>query len=74
MLPNGSEVALSPREREVVHLMSTGSSVRDAAAELGVVVKTIEMHLYHAQKKLGLRSRMQLIRHAQQTRAYDAGR
>lgn len=56
---------LSPREREVATLIARGETVKNVAARLGVVPKTVEMHLYKSQKKLTLRTRRDLIRHMQ---------
>jgi DNA-binding NarL/FixJ family response regulator len=58
-------MTLSPREHEVATLIATGETVKNVAARLGVVAKTVEMHLYKAQKKLALRTRRDLIRHMQ---------
>lgn len=58
-------MTLSPREREVATLIASGETVKNIAARLGVVAKTVEMHLYKSQKKLALRTRRDLIRHMQ---------
>ena len=51
---------LTPREREVVALVARGFSYRDAAAELGISVKTLEKHIGHIFEKLGVASRYEL--------------
>jgi len=48
---------LSRREREVVDLMSTGSTNLAMANSLGISVATIETHVKHIRQKLGIRGR-----------------
>jgi len=45
----------------VARLVCTGSTNKQAAAELYVSVKTVEFHLGHIFDKLGIRSRKDLI-------------
>ena len=52
---------LTPAEQAVAHLVGTGRTNRQAAAELYVSVKTVEFHLGHIFDKLGIRSRKDLI-------------
>lgn len=52
--------ALTRREAEVAHLAATGLSDREIAERLVVSVRTIESHLRHAYKKLGLARRHEL--------------
>jgi DNA-binding NarL/FixJ family response regulator len=51
---------LTPREREVVMLIARGHTYREASAELGISVKTLESHMSNIFKKLGVASRHQL--------------
>ncbi|MDA0185765.1 helix-turn-helix transcriptional regulator, partial [Solirubrobacter phytolaccae] len=51
---------LTPQERSVAHLVATGRSNRDVAAELLVSVKTVERHLTSVYRKLGVGSRTEL--------------
>jgi DNA-binding NarL/FixJ family response regulator len=53
-------VALSPREREVARLASTGLSNREIAGQLCVSLRTVENHLHRAFTKLGVRRRTDL--------------
>ncbi len=48
---------ISRREREIVTLMSTGSTNLAMANLLGISVTTIETHVKHIRQKLGIRSR-----------------
>ena len=56
--------ALSRREREVVHLAIAGESSAQIATHLFVSERTIETHLSNAYTKLGVHSRIELIRRA----------
>ena len=55
---------LSPREREVLQLVSEGNSTKDIAARLSVSVKTIETHRKQVMDKLGLHSVAELTKYA----------
>jgi ATP/maltotriose-dependent transcriptional regulator MalT len=52
---------LTPAEQAVARLVATGSSNRQAAAELYVSVKTVEFHLGNIFDKLSIRSRKDLM-------------
>jgi DNA-binding CsgD family transcriptional regulator len=52
--------ALTEREREVATLAAKGLSNREIAETLVVTVKTVEWHLRHAFRKLGIDSRAKL--------------
>ncbi len=51
---------LSARERAVVALLVTGTTNRRIAEELYIVEKTVELHLTHSMRKLGLHTRAEL--------------
>jgi DNA-binding NarL/FixJ family response regulator len=59
-----SSVELSQREIEVLKLASSGHSNKSAAALLGIGVKSAETYKARAMEKLGLRSRVELVRFA----------
>lgn len=52
--------ALTPSERRIAELAASGLSNREIAQELFLTVKTIEMHLTHAYRKLDIRRRSEL--------------
>lgn len=52
--------ALTPSERRVAALAAEGRTNRDIAQELYVTLKTVELHLSSAYRKLGVRSRREL--------------
>ena len=54
--------ALTPSERRIAELAASGTSNRELAQSLFVTVKTVEMHLANAYRKLGIHSRSELPR------------
>jgi DNA-binding CsgD family transcriptional regulator len=52
--------SLTPRERQVATLAAEGMSNREIAKTLFVTVKTVEYHLKHSYRKLGVTSRVGL--------------
>ncbi len=59
---------LSPREREVAEYIARGYSYRKTADAMFVSVKTIETHMSHIFRKLGIASRHELA-----ARAFESG-
>ncbi|MBA2501948.1 MAG: response regulator transcription factor [Pyrinomonadaceae bacterium] len=55
---------LSDREAEVLRLIAWGHSNKELAARLEVSVKTVEAHKANAMKKLGISSRIDIVRYA----------
>ncbi|MGH8934286.1 MAG: response regulator transcription factor [Egibacteraceae bacterium] len=56
--------ALTPREREVLQLLTRGSSNREIAGELSLSGATVRSHINHLLAKLGLQSRTQAVAYA----------
>src|SRR4029079_7658654 len=54
--------ALTKREREVAKLAAQGRSAREIAQELFIGERTVETHLANAYAKLGVSSKMELVR------------
>ena len=54
--------ALTNREREVAKLAAEGRSAREIARELYIGERTVETHLANAYAKLGVSSKMELVR------------
>jgi DNA-binding CsgD family transcriptional regulator len=52
---------LSPREREVMHLMAEGRTAEGVGDELGVSVETVRTHVRNAIRKLQARNRVHAI-------------
>jgi DNA-binding NarL/FixJ family response regulator len=55
---------LTPREREVLQLLAEGKNSKDAAAILGITLKTVETHRANLMAKLDLHSLSSLVRYA----------
>jgi DNA-binding NarL/FixJ family response regulator len=62
---------LSPREREVLQLLSEGKSNKEVGVTLGVTTKTAETHRAHILAKLDLHSMSDLVRYAIRNRIID---
>jgi DNA-binding CsgD family transcriptional regulator len=54
-------VRLTPAERQVAQLAVAGRSNKEIAAQLFLSQRTVANHLQHVYKKLGIRSRQQMI-------------
>jgi FixJ family two-component response regulator len=54
--------SLTPREREVLHLMVSGQANKVMAQELGLSQRTVEIHRAHVMEKMNVRSLAQLVR------------
>ena len=54
-------VQLSPREREVMHLIAEGSTAEGVGDALGVSVETVRSHVRNAVRKLQARNRVHAI-------------
>jgi len=63
-LPRKKTKELSKREEEVLTLIASGKSLREAADDLFISVKTVETHKQHIQDKLGLKNTAQLVKYA----------
>jgi len=57
---------LSPRERQVLQLISEGKRTREVAELLGVSIKTAESHRANIMRKLGIDQTAGLVRYALQ--------
>jgi len=53
---------LTPREREVLQLISNGQSNKEAGRELGISPRTIEVHRARVMEKLGAKNTADLMR------------
>jgi len=63
-LPSGPGSNLTQREREVIQMLAEGKTNKDAAAALGIGVKTVETHRNRLMRKLRLGSMSELVRFA----------
>lgn len=55
---------LSPREREVFHLIIEGRTTKEIARDLGISFKTADNHRYRLMDKLGVHNTAELVRYA----------
>jgi DNA-binding NarL/FixJ family response regulator len=62
--PPVKTVDITDREAEVLRLISWGHSNKDIANRLDLSVKTVEVHKTNAMKKLGMTSRIDIVRYA----------
>ncbi len=56
---------LSDRETEVLRLIAWGHINKEVAARLNVSVKTVEVHKANGMRKMGMKSRVDIVRYAQ---------
>ncbi len=61
------EIALSGRQREVLHLIAEGHSTREIAEKLNISVKTADTHRTQLMRKLGIHEVAGLTRYALRT-------
>ena len=52
---------LSRREIDIVQLIKEGMSSKEIAAQLGISLKTVEVHRYNILKKLSLKNTASLV-------------
>jgi DNA-binding NarL/FixJ family response regulator len=55
---------LTSRERQVLHCLGSGQSLRDISEDLGISRQTVRVHLGNAMKKLNMNTREALIRYS----------
>jgi len=55
---------LTEREEDVLRMIAWGYSNKEIASKLGISVKTVEAHKANLMKKLGFRSRIDIVRFA----------
>lgn len=57
--PEQQLASLSPRERELLQLLSVGLSNTEIAADLSISLNTVKTHIYNIYKKIGVSNRLQ---------------
>jgi two-component system response regulator NreC len=62
--PKQEHEFLTPRETEVLQLIAQGHTNRQIAALLNISIRTVESHRANLMGKLGLQSRVELVRYA----------
>lgn len=62
---------LTPREKEILRLIVQGCTNRQVGEELNISVRTVEGHRANILEKLGLHSRVELVRYARENDLID---
>jgi two-component system, NarL family, response regulator LiaR len=62
--------ALTPREWEVLDLMTVGASTQEISSELVVSLETVQSHIKHILRKLGVHSRREAVASAHELRRH----
>lgn len=60
--PSAGPAELTARQRAVVAELATGASNAEIAARLGISAKTVEKHLHEASRRLGVTTRVGILR------------
>lgn len=68
----GEELGLTRRELEVIQLLASGKSNKEAASDLGVSPRTVESHRSRIMRRLNFRSFSDLVRFAVRERLVQA--
>ena len=68
-----SETPLTPREVEVLRLIARGYTNRQIGETLKLSVRTVESHRANLMGKLGLQTRVQLVRYATEHKLFEEG-
>jgi DNA-binding NarL/FixJ family response regulator len=58
------KTAITPRQREVLILISRGLSMKEIAAQLNISTRTAESHKYEMMQTLGVETTAELIKYA----------
>lgn len=66
--PKKRDKTLTPRQREVVHLLAEGKSMKEVASVLNVTPRTVAFHKYRVMEELNLKTTAELIQFAIKTR------
>jgi DNA-binding NarL/FixJ family response regulator len=62
--PDGKKDKISPRQREVLQLLTEGHTMKEIAQILGITPRTVAFHKYTLMKELGITSSAELVRFA----------
>jgi DNA-binding NarL/FixJ family response regulator len=69
--PGRTSGRLTPREREVLQLLTEAKSNKEIGTALGITTKTAETHRTHIMSKLSLHSMSELVRYAIRNRIIE---
>ncbi len=71
--PRDATLGLSPREEQVLQLIALGHTNVEVARLCNVSLRTIESHRAHIHRKLGLRTRAELVQFARESGLVELG-
>ena len=57
--PRQIKPQLTPKETEILNIVSKGASNQEISEQLGIKCRTVQSHLYYIYKKLGVSNRIQ---------------
>jgi DNA-binding NarL/FixJ family response regulator len=60
----GHKSELTPRQREILQLLTEGKTAKEVANALNISVRTVEGHKYEIMETLGVKSSAELVQHA----------
>jgi LuxR family transcriptional regulator, transcriptional regulator of spore coat protein len=63
-LDGGAELALTPREQEVLELVAKGLSAKEIAGEIGIAPRTVEGHIDTVRLKVRARNKAHMVTQA----------
>ena len=69
--PSSLVEPLTPREREILHLVASGASNQEISQELFITVNTVKTHITHIYGKLGVTRRTQAASRARELGLID---
>ena len=69
--PRDTRLGLSPKEEQVLRLLSFGNTNAEVARLCAVSLRTVEAHRARIQQKLGLRTRAELVQYAREIGLLD---
>ncbi len=62
--PDDGDAILTARQREILHLLAEGKSMKETAAILNVAVRTVAFHKYRIMELLNIKTSAELVRFA----------
>jgi DNA-binding NarL/FixJ family response regulator len=66
--PKARDKLLTPRQREIVHLLAEGKSMKEVARVLNVTPRTVAFHKYRVMEELNIKTTAELIQFAIKSR------
>ena len=64
LTPHSQKTTITPRQREVLELISRGLTMKEIASQLNISTRTAESHKYEMMQTLGVETTAELIRYS----------